>query len=224
MELNVNLLGLILVYSYVFIILIISEKLLKNSPSFSRKFTHIMVGNILFLLPLFTSKEAMVLLAAFPFIIITFLMSKHSPINISSRISSAGHGLGLFYYAISWTILAYIFFNQPYIIAVGIAAMSYGDGFASLIGRKFGKHEYNIFGDTKTIEGSVAMFLTLIITLWIALSYYVSFIGYPSSIANIWIIIIVSFVATIVEGITPKGLDNLSSCFVAVAIYLLLLF
>ena len=222
MNLDINLLGLLLVYSYVIIILIISEKLLKNRPSFGRKFTHIMAGNILFLLPLFTSREIMALLAAFPFVIATFLMSEHSPFNISSKISSAGHGLCLFYYAISWTILAFVFFDQPYVIAVGIVAMSYGDGFASLIGRKYGKHEYNIFGDTKTIEGSIAMFLTLIITLWIALSYYVVVIGYPSSIANIWIIVLVSFVATVVEGITPKGLDNLSSCFAAVAIYLIM--
>jgi len=223
MNLDANLLGLILVYSYVIIILIISEKLLKSRPSFSRKFTHIMVGNILFLLPLFTSREVMVLLAAFPFVIVTFLMSEYSPFNISNKISSAGHGLGLFYYAISWTILAFVFFDQPYIIAVGIAAMSYGDGFASLIGKKYGKHEYNIFGDIKTIEGSIAMFLTLIITLWIALSYYVAFVGYSPSIANIWLIVLVSFVATVVEGVTPKGLDNLSSCFVAVAIYLAML-
>lgn len=222
MNFDINFLGLILVYSYVIIVLIISEKLIKNKPSFSRKFTHIMVGNILFLLPLFTSKEVMVLLAGFPFVIITFLMSEHSPLNISNKISSAGHGLGLFYYAISWTILAYIFFNQPYIIAVGIVAMSYGDGFASLIGKKFGKHKYNFFGDTKTIEGSIAMFVILILTLWIALSYYVLFIGYPSSIVNIWIILAVSFVATVVEAITPKGLDNLSSCFAAVAIYLII--
>jgi len=223
MNLDVNLLGLILVYSYVIIVLLISEKLLKDRPSFSRKFTHIMVGNILFLLPLFTSREAMALLAAFPFVIVTFLMSKYSPVNISNKISAAGHGLGLFYYAISWTILAFVFFDQPYIIAVGIAAMSYGDGFASLIGERYGKHEYKIFGDTKTIEGSIAMFLTLIITLWIALSYYVVFIGYPSSIANIWIIVLVSLLATVVEGITPKGLDNISSCFAAVAIYLAIL-
>lgn len=152
----------------------------------------------------------------------TFLMSKYSPINISNRISSSGHGLGLFYYAISWAVLAYIFFNQPYVIGIGIAAMSYGDGFASLIGKKFGKHEYTIFGDNKTIEGSLAMFLVLIAIIWIVLSYYIAFIGYPSSISNIWVIVIVSLVATIAEAVTPKGVDNLTSCFAAVAIYLIL--
>lgn len=36
--------------------------------------------------------------------------------------------------------------------------MSYGDGFASLIGQRFGKHKYNLVGDIKSIEGSLAMF------------------------------------------------------------------
>jgi len=223
MNFDTDLLGLILVYSYVILVLIISEKLLKNKLFFSRKFTHLMVGNILFLLPLFTSKEVMALLVAFPFVIITFLMSNYSPINISNRISSSGHGLGLFYYAISWTVLAYVFFDQPYVIAIGIAAMSYGDGFASLIGKKFGKHEYNIFGDTKTIEGSLAMFLVLIAMIWIVLNFYIVVIGYPPSIANIWLILLPAFFATVVEAITPKGLDNLTTCFVAVAIYLIIL-
>lgn len=65
MDFDINLLGLILVYFYVITVLLISEKLLKDKPFFSRKFTHIMVGNILFLLPLFTSREVMVLFAAF---------------------------------------------------------------------------------------------------------------------------------------------------------------
>ena len=220
---DTDIIGLALVYSYVIIVLIISEKILKDKPYLSRKFPHLMVGGILFLLPLFSNREIMAFLAAFPFVILTFLMSDYSPIKISNKISSSGHGLGLFYYAISWTILAYVFFDQPYVIAVGIAAMSFGDGFAALIGKKYGKHEYTIFGETKTIEGSLAMFLILIAAIWIVLSYYIVFIGYPSFISNIWLILIPALVTTFAEAITPKGLDNFTTCFSAVAIYLLIL-
>jgi len=223
MDINGDLTGLIIVYAYIIIILLISEKLLKNWPSFSRKFTHIMVGNILFLLPLFATNEVMALFTALPFVIVTFLMSEYSPLKISNKLSSAGHGLGLFYYAISWTVLAYFFFDYPYIIAVGIAAMSYGDGFASLIGQKFGKHKYTIFGDTKSFEGSLAMFLVLIAMLVVSLGFYTFIIGYPPHILNLFVIIAVSAVATIVEGISPKGLDNLTVCFVSVALYILLM-
>lgn len=211
-----DIVGLILVYGYIAILLIISEKVLNKYPTFSRKFLHIMVGNVIFILPLFTSQYVITFLAAAPFIVLTFLMSPFSPIKFNDRISTSGHGMGLVYYAISWTILAFFFFDQQWIIAVGIAAMSYGDGMAALFGERFGKHKYNIFGDKKSFEGSIAMFLVLIVTLGIVLAYYNVFT------ANFIIIPIVAFIATIFEGITPKGLDNITACFSAVGTYLLL--
>jgi dolichol kinase len=60
------------------------------------------------------------------------------------------------------------------------------------------------------------MFLVLIATLWIVLSYYMVL---PS---NFIIIPAIALVATILEGITPKGLDNLTACFGAVGTYILL--
>ena len=211
-----DIVGLILVYGYIAILLIISEKVLNKYPTFSRKFLHIMVGNVIFILPLFTNQYVITFLAAAPFIVLTFLMSPFSPIKFNDRISTSGHGMGLVYYAISWTILAFFFFDQQWIIAVGIAAMSYGDGMAALFGERFGKHKYNIFGDKKSFEGSIAMFLVLIVTLGIVLAYYNVFT------ANFIIIPVVAFIATIFEGITPKGLDNITACFSAVGTYLLL--
>ena len=210
-----DLLGLIFVYGYVAILLIISEKLLSKYPTFSRNFVHIMVGNVLFILPLFATRFAMTFLAAAPFILLTFLMSPKSPIKLDHKVSTSGHGLGLVYYAISWTVLAFFFFDQPWIIAVGIAAMSYGDGLASLIGQKYGKHKYNILGDAKSIEGSLAMFFVLIFSLAGVLLYY----GQP---INALTVVMVSLVATLLEGITPKGLDNLTACFGAVATFILM--
>jgi dolichol kinase len=212
---NGDIIGLILVYVYVILLLVVSEKVIKKHPNFSRKFLHIMVGNILFILPLFQSRWVMALLVAAPFILLTFLISPYSPLKIKDRISGSGHGLGLVYYAISWTVLALIFFDQPWIIAVGIAAMSYGDGMASLVGMKYGKIKYNLTGDTKSLEGSLTMFIVLIGMLWVVLTYY----AVP---ANPLVIVTVALVATIFEGLTPKGLDNITACFSAVITYILL--
>jgi len=210
-----DIIGLILVYAYVILLLVISERVLKKHPNFSRKFLHIMVGNILFILPFFQSRWVMALLAAAPFILLTFLISPYSPLKIKDRISGSGHGLGLVYYAISWTVLALLFFDQPWIIAVGIAAMSYGDGMASLIGMKYGKIKYNLTGDNKSLEGSLTMFIVLIGMLWVVLMYY----AVP---VQPMVIVSVALVATILEGITPKGLDNITACFSAVITYLIL--
>jgi len=213
---NSDIIGLAFVYAYVIILLLISEKILKKHPRISRKFLHIMVGNILFILPLFKTWWVITFLAAFPFVILTFLMSPYSPIkSVKDKLSESGHGLGLVYYSISWTVLALLFFDKPWIIAVGIAAMSYGDGMASLIGENFGKRKYNLTGDTKSIEGSLTMFIVLILTLGIVLTYY----GMPFNFISLAVI---AFVATLLEAITPRGLDNISSCFGAVITYILL--
>ena len=211
-----DLAGVLLVYIYVAILLITSEKILDKYPEGSRKFLHIMTGNIAFLLPIFVTKEVMAFLAAGPFILFTFLMSPYTPINkIRGKTSAAGHGMGLVYYSITWTILAYLFFDNMVVIAIGILSMSYGDGLASVIGIKFGKKKYNIFGDEKSIFGSFAMFIFTFITTIIALFFYnINVTSYV-----ILVLLFMAFIASIIEGLTPKGLDNLTVPFVCVFIY-----
>jgi len=213
---NGDIAGVLLVYIYVAILLITTEKILDKYPEFSRKFLHIMTGNIAFLLPIFKTAEVMAFGAAAPFIILTFLMSPYTPIKkIRGRTSAAGHGMGLVYYSITWTILAYLFFDNTVVIAIGILAMSYGDGFASIIGIRFGKKKYNVFGDKKSYIGSFAMFVFTFITAIIALFYY------NTTITNyvILVLLFIAFIAAVVEGLTPKGLDNLTVPFVCVLIY-----
>jgi len=207
--------GVLLVYIYVAILLIITEKLLDRYPTVSRKILHIMVGNIAFILPIFQTREVMAFLAAGPFILFTFLMSPHSPIkSIRGKTSAAGHGMGLVYYSIAWTVLAYLFFDHKELIAIGILAMSYGDGFASLLGVKFGKRHYNVWGDSKSYLGSLAMFVFTLITILLALLFYEIEIQ-----DKILILVYIAAVAMFAEAISPKGLDNIAVPFIAPLIY-----
>jgi len=216
MSISGDIAGVLLVYIYVAILLIVTEKLLDKWPELSRKFLHIMVGNVAFLLPIFQTSWVMAFVAAGPFILFTFLMSPYTPIkSIKGRTSTAGHSMGLVYYAITWTVLAYLFFDNMVIIAIGILAMSYGDGFASIIGIRFGKKKYNVFGDQKSYVGSFAMFVFTFITTVVALIYY----GIPLSSYVILVLLGIALVAAIVEGLTPKGLDNLSVPFVTAFLY-----
>jgi dolichol kinase len=215
-----DLAGVLLVYIYVAILLLITEKLLDKYPTVGRKILHIMTGNIAFILPIFLTREIMAFLAAGPFILFTFLMSPHSPIkSIKGKTSEAGHGMGLVYYAIAWTVLAYVFFDHKEIIAIGILAMSYGDGLASLLGVKFGKRKYRIWQDEKSYVGSASMFIFTSITTIVALLYY----GVPITSYVLLVMAFIALVATMVECLTPKGLDNLSVPFVAAFLYWIIL-
>ena len=201
-----DIVGVAAVYIYVVVLIVVTEKIFsKKYPIMSRKFLHIMTGNIAFILPLFETREIM-----------AYLMSPYSPIkSMRGKTSEAGHGLGLVYYAITWTVLAYVFFDNREIIAMGILAMSYGDGLASLIGIKYGKQKYTVFKDIKSYVGSLTMFLCTFLILVIAVVFY----DVPLAARNVTYILCMAGVATVVEGITPLGLDNLSVPFVTAIMY-----
>ncbi len=207
--------GLLLVYMYVFVLIAVTEKIVNNGL-LSRKILHVCVGNVLFILPLFDSRWVMTFLAAAPFVLLTYLISPYSPLKTVSKTSSKGHSLGLFYYAVSWTVLAFFFFERPEIIAVGIVAMSYGDGFASMVGVRYGKRKFNVCGDEKSIEGSITMFGVTAAMAMIVLLYY------GVTPIPLYLIVLIPLAATFAEAITPKGLDNLTISISAAILYYLL--
>jgi phytol kinase len=217
-----DIIGILVVYGYVALLLGVTEKVLVRHPETSRKVLHIMVGNIAFLLPIFVTREMMAFVAAAPFVFLTFLMSPHTPLkSIRGKTSSAGHSMGLVYYAITWTVLAYLFFDHMIVIAIGIFAMSYGDGFASLIGIRYGKQKYNLVGDEKSFIGTLSMFFFTFITMLIAIIYYnyVQETGFTFTLVSIGFLALFAAAGAIVEGLTPKGLDNLTVPFVIAALY-----
>jgi phytol kinase len=212
-----DLVGLAFVYGYVIVLLLFTEKVVsKRYPVAARKFLHIMTGNIAFILPLFATRWIMAFLAAGPFILFTFLMSPYSPVkSLRGKTSEAGHGLGLVYYAITWTVLAYVFFDHREIIAIGILAMSYGDGFASLLGSFYGKRKFVVVRDTRSYFGSLVMAQATFDMILVAVVFY----AVPVTSVLLMTIAGIAVVAMIVEAITPFGLDNLSVPFVVSILY-----
>ncbi|MBX7076792.1 MAG: SEC59/DGK1/VTE5 family protein [Methanobacteriaceae archaeon] len=201
----------IITFAYVGIIFFISEKVFDSESIFSRKFLHIMMGFLIFIMPFYSSNLVMAVFVTLPIAIVLFFMTDYSPIKImDSGTTHSGHNLGLFYYALIWTILLFIIpDNNLVIVGLAIASMSFGDGFASVIGGMYGSHNYNITGDNKTVEGSVSMFVAIFIFSFIIVGFY-TLIGCNVQGFSILNLIIVAAVATIVEAVTPKGLDNIA--------------
>ncbi len=213
-----DIIGVLLVYLYVGILLFIFDFISKKDSFNRRKIIHIMVGNIVFILPLFETRWVMVLLAAAPFILFTYLMSPHSPLGIESEASNSGHRLGLVYYSISWTLLAFLFFGKIEVIAVGIICMSYGDGLASLLGKNFGKHTFTITGDKKSIEGSASMIIGSFLMIAVTLLY---FDALPRNLLGIPFVV---SIATLTEILSIKGTDNLMVALISSIRYYILIY
>lgn len=204
-----DIIALIIVYIYVIAIFIVAEKVLKTRPEVSRKFLHIMIGNMIFAMPFFSDPWVMVWFLTLPITIVLFFLTDYSPIKIENEMTESGHALGLFFYAGIWTVLIAIFTNQLWIVALAIGSMVYGDGFAALIGQKFGRIKYTVFGDKKSLEGSLAMFVvTSVMAVFIWMVY--TSIGYPMPEFNIVYILAISAVATVCEAVSYGGIDNIT--------------
>ena len=204
-----DILALIIVYIYVIIVFVIAELVLKTKPEVSRKFLHIMVGNMIFAMPFFADSWTMVWFLTLPITVALFFLTEYSPIKIENSVTESGHALGLFFYAAIWTILIAIFSKQLWIVALAIVPMVYGDGFAALIGQKFGKIKYAVFGGTKSLEGSLTMFvITTVMSVFVWMVF--TSIGYPMPEFNLVYIIAISAVATVCEALSYGGIDNLT--------------
>ena len=204
-----DVIALIIIYLYVAAIFVIAEKVLKTRPEVSRKFLHIMVGNMIFAMPFFSDPWVMVCFLTLPITIALFFSTEYSPIKIENSVTESGHALGLFFYAGIWTVLIAIFTNYLWIVALAIVPMVYGDGFAALIGQKFGKVKYTVFGGTKSLVGSLTMFVvTTVMGVFVWMVF--TTIGYPMPEFNLVAILLISAVATICEALSYGGIDNLT--------------
>jgi len=183
---------------------IVNRSTSKNSE-IVRKIVHIGTGNVILLawlldIPAILGISASIIASAIA------LLSYRFP--ILPGINSVGRkSLGTFFYALSIGILVGCFWylNQPYYAALGILIMAWGDGFAALIGQRFGKHKYKLFGGQKSWEGSLSMTLT---------SYVISSLVLCSVQGNIWqtwvVALAVAIAATALETFSFLGIDNLT--------------
>jgi dolichol kinase len=91
-------------------------------------------------------------------------------------------------------LLALLLYPSP-AASIGIYALAFGDGFASLVGKTFGKHR-PAFMLGKSIEGSLACFSAVFIS-----AYGVS--------RRLTVAFTVAFAAALVEALPLKDYDNL---------------
>lgn len=202
-----NVLGLVFSYVLVFLIIGISTVLQKKNilgEEGARKFIHIGVSNWWILAMIFFTGDDALWFAMVPpitFIGLNYLSYRQ---NIFKAMERGGKGnLGTVYFPISLLILVILSFGvlkQPFVGGLGILILGYGDGFAAVIGTKFGKHKL-AFG--KSVEGSLAMF----VASFAASAVLLGVTGYPGfMLASL----VIAAIATAIELVTPKGLDNLT--------------
>jgi len=170
-----------------------------------RKVVHIGTGNVILLAWLLHIPAWVGITASILASVVTLLSYKFS---ILPGINSIGRqSLGTFFYAVSIGLLIAWFWpiQQPHYAVLGVLVMTWGDGLAALVGQRFGKHPYQIWGMNKSWEGSLTLALV---------SYIVSsliFLGVQGNVWQTWVIsLAVAIVATSLEAFSKFGIDNLT--------------
>ena len=165
---------------------------------YTRKFVHISAGTFVAFWSLYLSRYQIVLLSiAFVLVVI---------ISRYTKLFQAIHSVqrptwGELLFAVAVGALAFVAATH-WIYSVSLLIMSIADGMAAVIGMKFGKsNRYSIFGYAKSVAGTITFFL---ITMIILTAYSI----FTPGIFSIWFIGI-AVVATVLENISIRGLDNL---------------
>jgi phytol kinase len=176
----------------------------KQDPELVRKVVHIGTGHVLLIawwlqIPTWLCVSAGVTFTA-------IALASHYT-NILPMLNDVGRKTyGVFYYALSITVLVGLLWeHHPQYAVIGVMVMSWGDGMAALIGKRFGKHTFIYMGNKRSLEGSLAMFVTSLIVM---LGIFAS--GHSLSASDIGVAIPVAVIAAMLEAFSPGGTDNLS--------------
>ena len=228
-----DLVALVLVYALIIVVLAVALLVQKRCGDRYdiRKIIHIGIGNFVFIWWMFENAWVMEAFFAIPFaIILFFAMLKDNVISNSTLgdiSKNKGHKQGLFLYVVSIVILVAVCFNEHWTAAsIGIVAMTWGDGFGSIIGKRFGRHSI-VKG--KSVEGTLAVFLaTTIVSLVL-----IAFLGAMPLPDNTGIVltaciptwaccVIAGLIVSITEMVSPGWVDNLVNSLAVTAVMILL--
>ena len=214
-----NFIGIIICLMYVFAIIGLAEGLRRwkgYSSSFTRKVIHIGVGMMSWIIPyLFSSPWPFVVACGF-FAVLNLLDYKYG--FFSAMASSDKSNLGTVYFPIAAAVVAIIFWDRPPLMVAALMPLTWGDGIAPVVGKKFGKRLYHIHTSTRSLEGSLGFFVACFFFTWLAL-WLVEGSPVISPAEAILPALIVTITTTIAEAISIWGLDNIT--ITAVSIFIL---
>jgi phytol kinase len=215
-----DLVALLASYAYVFGVLLVGEVLgrfvLKRSTAFTRKFVHVGVGMwVVGTVLLFQSWQAAII-PPLTFIIINYISYRQDLFKGMEQ--SDKRNLGTVYFPISFAIVIALCWAKPSVVLAGLMPMTWGDALAAVIGQRWGRHRLSVQARGKSWEGTATMFVASFLSVLLALLA----LGTGGTLAAVCALITAA-VASLVEAVTPWGVDNLTVPLVSAGLLWLLI-
>jgi phytol kinase len=196
-------LAIAIAFAYVFAVLGVAEglrKAFKLPVDFTRKVVHIAVGMWAWgTIWLFDSKWFAIVTPA-AFIVMNYVSYKRG--LFLAMASNDKSNLGTVYFPIAFVAIILLLWDIDRLaVALTLMPMTWGDAFAAVLGRRFGTVNYQIGGGTRSLQGSIAMFLFALFGVLVPWALQGS-VSIPA-------VLLMAALSTAAEAISPNGLDNL---------------
>ena len=207
-------LAIIVCLAGIFAILLLSEvlaqrKILSGDPR--RQFVHIAAGCFIAFWPWLVSFDTIVWLGI-AMLGVVLLNRRRKLADFYTNVERKSYGDVCFALAVIVTALVT---DEKAFFALGMLTMALADGLANVIGQRYGKNwRYEFLGHTKTVLGSMTIWLVSMSVLGVGLLLAKDSIDYP---AYSTLLIAVPPILVLVENVALWGLDNLLVPIVVVA-------
>lgn len=202
---EIALTGLAIVTLLIVVEVLKRRKILQDEAA--RKTIHISVGFILASLPLFMSREQVVL-TNFAFflgvLVFTGLFHVFTAVHSVRRWT-----IGEFLYPLATGTVALVF-EDLRIYSYSVFILALGDGLAGLVGRAYGGEGYRIWRGRKSLVGNVAFFIA---ATAVTVAFWSSVHGFSWAILPISVML--GLLLTLIETLLAGGFDNLAVTFAA---------
>lgn len=202
--------GILLAFLFIFAVIAVAQWLVSRelvAPPVGRKIIHISVAHWWLIAMAFHDSLWPAMVGPVAFIVLNYVSYRRHLLEAMDSDATAGN-LGTVYFPISLLLLVVLTYGLGvplYVGAIGVLIMGYGDGLASLFGLHFGRPHTTLFRSTKSLVGSVTMFVASSLVTLTVVALSPAFGG-----SLILAAILTALVATLVEYVTPFGLDNLT--------------
>ena len=193
----------------IIILIFLSEYSYRNDflePNLNRKIIHSIVGVAVSFSPFIFLSNIQPLILAVTFLIINLFSYKHNKLKSFHNLNRKT--LGTIFFPLGFIIIAALFWEYKYNIACCFMILAIADPLSSLTGENIKKpHKYNVGGDVKSYEGSMIMFLSTFIILYL---FSNSVFHQFDTLETFLAIMLSCFAITIAEAMSIKGSDNIS--------------
>lgn len=200
-------LGYILTFGWVFLVLGLTLALKKKTGAddeVSRKIVHVCVAFAYIPMYFCFGSTWHLLIPPAVFIVLNAVSYRRGLFAAMERTDESKKSLGTVYYAVSMTVMAALCLAAPRCLpcyAMGLFCMAFGDGFAPIFGA-IEKGNRRIFGQ-RTLYGSLSVLVLCLLVVLIVNGLFA--MGLP-----FWSMLVIALAATVLELVSPRGIDNLT--------------